>query len=333
MKGNVRERPQAPHTHMQSCTCAHRVRTSVHTLPSGAPGRLGQDSKPKARLTQGEGRARMLQGWTADPVPSVLSRGLWEAVRGGVGRGPAPGQSGRASHCPPSARRDPAPVCGLWRGRRPPAGQPQPGAGPFQDTCSGHGPPQGAGQASLVGVQGGGAGSLSTPLSPASALPRPLPRAPPLLCGPSPVSMGPGREGCWLARPHFLLARRLRAASGTKGGLCLVLGLLPTRPLPPRGPGVMFVFVAKRESSGQAARAQCTDSLGYQLQAQEPGSRQPVPDPAGLPPSPPWPPEAPRQQPGSSVPALRLLLCRLLPSPAHGMRLSSPRPARHPLAL
>lgn len=163
--------------------------------------------------------------------------------------------------------------------------------------------------------------------------PGPLPRAPPLLCGPSPVSMGPGREGCWLARPHFLLARRLRAASGTKGGLCLVLGLLPARPLPPRGPGVMFVFVAKRESSGQAARAQCTDSLGYQPQAQEPGSRQPVPDPAGLPPSPPWPPEAPRQQPGSSVPALRLLLCRLLPSPAHGMRLSSPRPARHPLAL
>ena len=102
----------------------------------------------------------------------------------------------------------------------------------------------------------------------------------------------------------------------------------------PRGAlGVMFVFVAKRESSGQAARAQRTNGLRYQPQAQEPRSRQPVLDPAGLPPSPPWPPEAPRRQPGSSVPALRLVLCRHLPSPAHGMRLSSPRPARHPLAL
>lgn len=34
-------------------------------------------------------------------------------------------------------------------------------------------------------------------------------------------------EGCWLALPHFLLARRLQAAAGTKGGLCLVLGPLP----------------------------------------------------------------------------------------------------------
>ncbi|XP_045022269.1 basic salivary proline-rich protein 1-like [Bubalus bubalis] len=170
----------------------------------------------------------------------------------------------------------------------------------------------GAGQASLVVVQGGGAGSLSILLSPASA----LPGAPPQ--GPStPLRAQPGS-----GRPR---EQRVDCASFWA---CSPPGRCPRGAL-----GVMFVFVAKRESSGQAARAQRTNGLRYQPQAQEPRSRQPVLDPAGLPPSPPWPPEAPRRQPGSSVPALRLVLCRHLPSPAHGMRLSSPRPARHPLAL
>lgn len=324
MKGSVRERPQAPHTHMQSCVRVPTVTlcTGVRRPPSGAPGPPGPHFKPQARPPQGEGRAWLLQGWTADPVPSVLSRGLWEAGRVGVGRGPAPGQSDRASHCAPSARRAPAPVCGPWGEEA--AGGPAsarsrafPGRVLRPWSSTGH-------RADLSGGRAGWGCGLSVH----TAQPR---QSPPQ--GPStslralPSVHGAWLQGCWLARPHFLLARRLRAATGTKGGLCLILGLLPARPLPPRGPRGDACICS------QAARAQRTDGLGYQPRAQEPRSQQPVLDPAGLPPFPHQLPEAPRWQPGSSMPAPRCLLCRHLPSPAHSMCLSSPSPARHPLAL
>lgn len=169
--------------------------------------------------------------------------------------------------------------------------------------------------------------------APPEPSPGPLPRGPPLLCGPCPVSTGPGLRAArwrglissWPAGSGQPREQRVDCASFwacSPPGRC------------PRGaPGVMLAFVAKRESSSQAARAQRTDGLGYQPRAQEPRSRQPVLDPSGLPPSPHQLPEAPRWQPGSSMPAPRRLLCRHLPSPAHSMCLSSPSPAQHPLAL
>lgn len=66
------------------------------------------------------------------------------------------------------------------------------------------------------------------------------PPAPPL--GPALASAGPwrrglpGRQGCWLALPSFPLGPQAQAAAGTKGGLCLVRGRLPARPLPLPGP-------------------------------------------------------------------------------------------------
>ena len=150
--------------------------------------------------------------------------------------------------------------------------------------------------------------------------PGPLPRAPPLLCGPSPVSTGPGREGCWLAQPHFLLARRLRAATGTKGGLCLVLGLLPARPLPPRGPGGDVCVC----SQARVLRPSCEGSAHErpQVPAAGPGAREPAACPG-----PSWPATLPALAARSPEAAARQLRACPAPRPVQTLAITSPRHA------
>lgn len=246
MKGSVRERPQAPHTHMQSCARVPTVTqcTGVRRPPSGAPGPPGPHSKPQARPPQGEGRAWLLQGWTADPVPSVLSRGLWEAGRVGVGRGPAPGQSDRASHCAPSARRAPARVCGPW-GEEAAGGPASARSRAFPGRVLRPWPSTGH-RADLWWACGVGVWALCPHRSaPPEPSPGPLPRAPPLLCGPCPVSTGPGLRAAgwrglissWPAGSGRPREQRVDCASFwacSPPGRC------------PRGaPGVMLAFAAK----------------------------------------------------------------------------------------
>ena len=175
-----------------------------------------------------------------------------------------------------------------------------------------------------------GADSLSTPLGPACA----LPGAPSTPLRAQPGVHGPSHEGCWLARPHFLLARRLQAATGTKGGLCLILGLLPARPLPPRGPGgdvcvcsqARVLWPSSEGSVHGRPRAPAVGPGGW-----EPGGRQPVPDPAGPPPSPAA--RSPEAAAGWLCACPAPAPMQTLAAPAQGVRLSSPGPARGPLAL
>lgn len=131
--------------------------------------------------------------------------------------------------------------------------------------------------------------------------------------GPGSRACGAG-EGCWLAHPHFLLASGLQAAAGTKGGLCLLLGL-PGRPLPSLGP------VGEPPAAG----------LQGLREHRHPGACPRLS-------SPPSPPVTTVHAGTSATTSLWvfpcLRLCRHFLSPGHGSWLSSPSPSvpRSPIA-
>lgn len=171
-----------------------------------------------------------------------------------VGHGPAPLQPDPCptlTRTPPPAGKTQVLVWGQRAreaagGQCPRQGPPRPGAGSAQALCTpcsgrafpslpngghrrGRGPGPGVGRG-LPGPKGRWAGTLvgSLPL-PGAGCSRSSP-------GPGPGvhralavrSAGRARAAGWRS-PHFLLAHRLRAALGTKGGLCPVLGRCPRR--------------------------------------------------------------------------------------------------------
>ena len=158
MQGGMRKLPQAPHTHMQSCTCARREHTGEHTLPSGAPGRPGQDSKPGACPPQGEGTSLAASGMDRRPRPLYPVQG---ALGSDEGQGGAWARPWPARPCLPLSslsQERPGAYLRPLRGKEATGGPTSARSRAFPGRMLWLWPPQGARQASPVGVQGEGCG-------------------------------------------------------------------------------------------------------------------------------------------------------------------------------
>ena len=258
------------------------IHTSVRALPPG-PRLPGQCRKPRARPPGGREKLGCVQNGpqTLGHVQGALGSG---EEQGGVWASPPAGQT-----LPPPIHPRPGKtrvlVSGQERseeggwGEAMDGGRPQPGAVAARGLCSGHGPLQwpsirGAGVGPWPGLPGVGVQGTE-----GCGPPGPGHWYLQLLCWARPWRpRGPGGEGCragegcWLALPSFPLGPKAPGAAGTKGGLCLVLGLLPARPLPLQGPmGDACVW-----SQARLLRPSCEGSASGRPRApataREPGS-------------------------------------------------------------